>query len=61
VPPSTTLQRRLSASGTAYNEWRAHEASLKYWVVWSLTISVCSVASLFLPSFVGCYLAVPTY
>lgn len=61
VPPPTTLQRRLSASGASYNEWRVHEACLKYWVLWSIAVSVASVASLFIPSFLAAYVTVPTY
>ncbi|KAJ0397664.1 hypothetical protein ATCC90586_005649 [Pythium insidiosum] len=49
-------------SGTASStEWRPFEACLKYWVLWSIVTCVGSVVSLFVPSFVAAYFAVPTY
>ncbi|GLE11453.1 hypothetical protein PINS_up023885 [Pythium insidiosum] len=45
----------------AANEWRPFEACLKYWVLWSIVTCVGSVASLFVPSFIAAYFAVPTY
>ncbi|CAI5725864.1 unnamed protein product [Hyaloperonospora brassicae] len=41
------------------DEWRAYEASLKYWVIWSFAVCLTSIITLVLPTFVTSYCKVP--
>ncbi|TMW59444.1 hypothetical protein Poli38472_004513 [Pythium oligandrum] len=50
-----------AAVALTYNEWRAYEACLKYWVLWSITVCTISVVSMFIPAFIARYLTIPTY
>lgn len=42
-------------------EWRAYEACLKYWVIWSLAVCVTGMVTLFLPAFVTSFFTVPLH
>ncbi|KAF1789603.1 Glycosyltransferase family 28, N-terminal domain [Phytophthora cactorum] len=42
-------------------EWRAYEACLKYWVIWSLAVCVIGMVTLFLPAFVTSFFTVPLH
>ncbi|KUF95893.1 pectin lyase F [Phytophthora nicotianae] len=42
-------------------EWRAYEACLKYWVLWSLAVCVIGMVTLFLPAFVTSFFTVPLH
>jgi len=42
-------------------EWRAFEACLKYWVIWSLAVCAVGMLTLFLPAFVTSFCTVPLH
>ncbi|KAG6578265.1 Transmembrane protein [Phytophthora cinnamomi] len=42
-------------------EWRAYEACLKYWVIWSVAVCLIGMVTLFLPAFVTSFFTVPLH
>lgn len=48
-------------SSTPTSDYRAYEACLKYWVLWSLLCSILSMFSLFVPVFMAAWFTPPTY
>ncbi|KAE9043518.1 hypothetical protein PR002_g3294 [Phytophthora rubi] len=42
-------------------EWRAYEACLKYWVIWSVAVCLAGMVTLFLPAFVTSFFTAPLH
>ncbi|KAG6970322.1 hypothetical protein JG688_00004909 [Phytophthora aleatoria] len=58
---TSELMKKFEKISIPDYEWRAYEACLKYWVIWSLAVCVIGMVTLFLPAFVTSFFTVPLH
>ncbi|RLN94361.1 hypothetical protein BBJ28_00012764 [Nothophytophthora sp. Chile5] len=67
APPSgagsrtSELRKRFEKIGLPDYEWRAYEACLKYWVIWSFAVCLVGMMTLFVPAFMVAFFTVPVH
>ncbi|KAG7382200.1 hypothetical protein PHYPSEUDO_005128 [Phytophthora pseudosyringae] len=59
--PTSELMKKFEKISIPDYEWRAVEACLKYWVIWSLAACTVGMLTLFLPAFVTSFFTVPLH